>query len=161
MLLLTLGWTSTVAMGSPCAEAIPEFAAYETLLRADPYFPINDDPVPAMPMALGASNAWEPVYMSARWRIDQIANETASRSGCEIERLGCFQRLLGAHTAMVAIQHGGGNTTLTLPSFTAFREKTLRWGFANFLWLLEACEHEIAKIKSSKRGPVVYPIKES
>ncbi len=161
MMLLAAAALAAADPPGPCPVAIPEFAAYETLIRSEPYFPVNDDPVPIMPMVLGASGAWEPVYMSARRRIDLLANETASRRGCEIERLGCFQRLLGAHTAMVTIQRGGGNTTLTSPIFTAFREKTLRWGMANFLWLLEACELEVAKIKSSKHGPVVYPITES
>lgn len=142
----------------PCADAIPELAAYETLLRSKPYFPMTNDAVPEMKMVFAAASAWGPVYMSARSRIDRLAGMAASRSGCEIERLGCFQRFLAAHGAMLAIQQGGGNSTLTAPSFTAFREKTLRWGMANWLWLIDACEAEVAKLKASKDGPVVYPI---
>ena len=149
------------AKAEPCGEAIPEFAAYETLLRSDSYFTLTNDVVPQLPMVFSATGAWEPVYLSARSRIDQLANLTATRRGCEIEQLGCFQRLLSAHTAMMAIKRGGGNSTLVSPSFTAFRDKTLRWGMANFLWLIDACEAEVAKLKASRAGPVVYPLKGS
>ena len=38
MLVLLLAGLSTAAK-EPCAEAITEFAAYETLLRSDEYYP--------------------------------------------------------------------------------------------------------------------------
>ena len=60
---------------------------------------------------------------------------------------------------MLAIKRGGGNSTLLQPSFIEFRTKTLRWGMANFLWLIETCEKDVAKAKSSTAGPVVYPLK--
>ena len=43
------------AEAGPCGEAIAEFAAYETLLRADPYFPLNNDVAPTIPMVFAAA----------------------------------------------------------------------------------------------------------
>lgn len=147
--------------GAPCAEAIGELAAYETLLRNEPYFPVTSDPIPQVPMVFSGSDAWEPVYAGARFRIDKLAATAAARSGCEIERLGCFQRFLAAHTAMVTLRNGGGNETLIEPSFVSFREKALRWAMYNLLWLIDMCEAEVQKQekgnKSSALGPVVYP----
>lgn len=152
----------SAATKEPCAESITEFAAYETLLRSDEYYPLPSDAVDSnTPMTFGSADAWEPVYASARSRIDALAALAAERSGCEIEKLGCFQRFLGAHTAMLAIQNGGGNGTLAGSSFINFRSKTLRWAMANLLWLVDACEKKVAeqrkKGKSSALGPVEYP----
>jgi hypothetical protein len=142
----------------PCPDALAEYAAYETLLRSPSYFALPDGFLPAIPMVFDATTEWEPVYYGARRRIDALANLTAGRSGCEIERLGCFQRFLSAHTALMTIKQGGGNTTLTAPEFTRFREKTLRWGMSNFLWLVDRCEIEVQKLNASKAGPPTYPI---
>ena len=151
-----------VALGAstkePCVESIAEFAAYETLLRSDEYYPLAPgSPDLAVPMKFGSADDWEPVYFSVRARIDALAALAAERSGCEIEKLGCFQRFLGAHTAMLALQKGGGNEPLTGTSFLSFRSKTLRWAMANMLWLLETCEKQVRKAKSSEVGPVEYP----
>ena len=150
------------AASEPCAEAFAEFAAYETILRSDDYYPIATNEVSAsVPTVFANADDWEPAYASARSRIDALAALAAERSGCEIERLGCFQRFLGAHTAMVALRKGGGNTTLTSSSFVNFRSKTLRWTMANLLWLVDTCEKEVAKQKkegkSSALGRVEYP----
>jgi hypothetical protein len=146
----------------PCVEAIAEFAAYETLLRSDEFFPLASGSLNSpIPIKFGSADAWEPVYYSIRARIDALAALAAERSGCEIEKLGCFQRFLGAHTAMLALQKGGGNETLTATSFVTFRSKTLRWAMSNMLWLVDACEKQVAKQrkdgKTSAIGPVEYP----
>ena len=161
MLVLLLAGLSTAAK-EPCAEAITEFAAYETLLRSDEYYPLSTNtPEVNSPIKFGTADAWEPVYASARSRIDALAAVAAERSGCEIEKLGCFQRFLGAHTAMLALQKGGGNSTRSGTSFVNFRSKTLRFAMANLLWLVDTCEKEVAKQrkekKSSALGPVEYP----
>ena len=150
------------AASEPCAEAFSEFAAYETILRSDEYYPIATNEVALhAPTGFTNENDWEPVYADARARIDALAALAAERSGCEIEKLGCFQRFLGAHTAMVALRKGGGNTTLTGTTFVNFRSKTLRWAMANLLWLVNTCEAEVAKQKkngkTSALGQVKYP----
>ena len=64
----------------PCVEAIAEFAAYETLLRSDEFFPLASGSLNSpIPMKFGSADAWEPVYYSIRARIDALAALAAER----------------------------------------------------------------------------------
>ena len=145
----------------PCPGAIPAFAAYETLLRSEAYYPLAAVADSRAPMAFSGSDTWESAYLSARHRIDKLAILAAQRSGCEIEELGCFEQFLGAHNALMAVRAGGGNATLQQPAFQPFREKALGWAMYNLVWLVENCEAAVAKQrkekKTSKVGTVAFP----
>ena len=86
-------WAASVAL-DPCGEGVVELRAYQSILAVDPPpWPLN--PPDAAAVARGSSRfdtntTFAAAYAQVRQRLDALALLAAGRSGCEVERLGCF-----------------------------------------------------------------------
>lgn len=145
--------------------------AYHTIVAAVPTWPLAE-PGTAIAKAAafdGTNASFAASYARARQRLDRLAGDASKRSGCEIERLGCFSGALRLLTDIADTKNPGRWTERqpggdgTPPAYAALTAKTLRRSMVNLLWLLDGCEaqarHQQAHAAAQQReleGPVTY-----
>ena len=175
MILSVLLMGAPVAL-DPCGEGVVEWRAYQTILKADPPWPLAPDTAPSVTRGestFDANTTMASAYAQARHRLDALALVAAGRAGCEVERLGCMSNAAQLISDLGSLKKDADGEPHWPESYARLRRKTIRRTMVNLvrcasrppvatarsppapaapgpqLWLIDGCEEMVDRQRAA------------